>query len=160
MSPRNRGGKYHFRLHPRSRKCACQFLRETEPVKLECARETPAAWRQRRWSCGALKASFLLHTVFFKETGKFYTIMKYQCFSRSAFFSGIACLMKVRPLFKREFPRALMTWRTARARISNVKSPIDVNKHIRIDFRAVNVFLVNRVYHTVKTFQDMFCPTT
>ena len=32
MSPRYLGGNYRSRFHPRSRKCACQFLRETERV--------------------------------------------------------------------------------------------------------------------------------
>ena len=38
-------------------------------------------------------------------------------------FSGIFYMMKVWHLFRREFPRILMTWRTTRVRISNVKSP-------------------------------------
>ena len=33
MSPCYLGGKYHCRLHPGWRKCACQFFRETEHVK-------------------------------------------------------------------------------------------------------------------------------
>ena len=55
----------------------------------------------------------------------------------SMFFGGIACLIKVRPLFMREFPHTLMTWHTAGARISVVKSLIDVNKQICIDLRAL-----------------------
>ena len=43
------------------------------------------------------------------------------------FFNGIACLVKVWPLIKREFPRVPMTWRSARAR-ANFKCDVsDVN---------------------------------
>ena len=63
MSPCNHGGTYPCRLHPRSRKCACQFLWETDRVKSNCAREASASWRQQRWSHGVFKASFLLHVV-------------------------------------------------------------------------------------------------
>ena len=45
MSPRNLGGKYHSRLHTRSQKCACQFLRETERVKSNCARPASSVTR-------------------------------------------------------------------------------------------------------------------
>ena len=48
LPPRYLGGKYHSHLHTRSRKCACQFLRETERtrVKSNCARPVTSA------SCG------------------------------------------------------------------------------------------------------------
>ena len=45
MSPRYLGGKYRSCLHPQSWKCACQFLWETERVKLNCARP---AWSASR----------------------------------------------------------------------------------------------------------------
>ena len=72
------------------------------------------------------------------ENDKFYTTMIYLCFSRSVcFFDGIACLMKVWPLFKREFPRVPMTWRSARARANFKCDVVDVNKYFRTDFRGV-----------------------
>ena len=43
------------------------------------------------------------------------------------FFDGIACLMKIGPLFKREFSRVLMTWRSARARANFKCDVADVN---------------------------------
>ena len=45
MSPRYLGGKYRNRLHPRSRKCACLFLRETGCGKSNCARPASSASR-------------------------------------------------------------------------------------------------------------------
>ena len=75
MSPRYRGSKYRSRLHPRSRKCACQFfLRETGRVKSNCARPASSAKLQR-------------HTALSNENDKFYTTMIYPCFSRSVCFS-------------------------------------------------------------------------
>ena len=44
------------------------------------------------------------------------------------FFDGIACLTKVWPLFKREFPRVPRTWRSARARANFKCDVADVNK--------------------------------
>ena len=43
---------------PRSRKCACQFLQETERVKSNCARTGVICfpWRHRSWSCGVFKS--------------------------------------------------------------------------------------------------------
>ena len=45
MSPRYLGGNYRSRFHPRSRKCACQFLRETERVNSKGARAASSASR-------------------------------------------------------------------------------------------------------------------
>ena len=52
------------------------------------------------------------------------------------FFDEIACLMKVWPLFKREFPGVPMTWRSARARANFKRDVADVNKEIHTDFRG------------------------
>ena len=65
------------------------------------------------------------------------------------FFDGIACLMKVWPLFKREFPRVLMTWWSARARISNVTSQMLTQRSALIS-GVSNVFLVNVINRIVK----------
>ena len=55
MSPRNLGGKYHCRPHPRSRKFTRQFLREAERVN-----RTASEWRHRLMtvttSCGVFKS--------------------------------------------------------------------------------------------------------
>ena len=61
------------------------------------------------------------------------------------FFDGVACLIKVWPLFNRGFPRVPMTWRSARARISNVTS---ICKGAIL--RASNAFLVNVINHIMK----------
>ena len=53
MSPRNFGGKYGSRLHPRSRKCACQFFGgrpESCEIELRQAGVICFPWRQRSWS--------------------------------------------------------------------------------------------------------------
>ena len=89
MSPRYLGGKYRSCLQPRSRKCAYQFLRETERVKSNCAR--PASYASRGNNevdyAVCLKAEFQMHTVLSNENGKFNTSMIYSCFSRSVCFS-------------------------------------------------------------------------
>ena len=54
-----------------------------------------------------LKAEFQMHTALSNENGKFYDIYMLQ--QVGMFFDGIACLMKVWPLFKREFHRVPMT---------------------------------------------------
>ena len=94
MSPRCLGGKYRSRLHPRSRKCACQFLRETGRVKSNCARPTSSASRSDNEVDHAvcLKTEFHMHAALSNENGKFYTTMIYLYFSRLVcFFDGIAC---------------------------------------------------------------------
>ena len=89
MSPRYLGGKYRSRLHPRSRKCAWQFLRETERVKSNCARPASSTSRGDNGVDQAvcLKAEFQMHTAVANGNGKFYTTMVYPCFSRSVCFS-------------------------------------------------------------------------
>ena len=89
MSPRYLGCKYHSRLHPRSRKCACQFLREIERVKSNCPRPASSASRGNNDVDHAvcLKAEFHMHTVLSNVSGNFYTIMIYPCFRRSVCFS-------------------------------------------------------------------------
>ena len=92
MSPRYLGGKHRSRLHPWSRKCACQFLRETERVKSNCARPASSASRGDndvdRAVC--LKVEFQMHTALSNENGEFYTAMLYPCFSRSVCFSMVS----------------------------------------------------------------------
>ena len=89
MSPRYLGGKYRSRLHPRLRKCACQFLQDTEHVKSNCARLASFASHGDNAvdHVVCLKAEFQMLTVLSNENGKFYTIMIYPCFSRSVCFS-------------------------------------------------------------------------
>ena len=89
MSPRYLGGKYRCRLHPRSRKCACQFLWQIERVKSNCARPASSASHGDNDVDHAvcLKAEFPMHTGLSNENDKLYTIMIYPCFSRSVYFS-------------------------------------------------------------------------
>ena len=68
-----------------------------------------------------LKVEFQMHTVVSKKMAS-PTQLWYIRASAGRFFDGIACLMKVWPLFKREFPRVPIMWRSTRARISNMTS--------------------------------------
>ena len=56
-----------------------------------------------------------MHTLFPKNVLHNYDISVHR--QVGMFLNGVACLMKVRPLFKREFPCILMTWHTGRARM-------------------------------------------
>ena len=126
ISPRNLGGKYGCRPHPRWRKCTRQFFSGNQSVSIELHHSGVVACMATTSSIVVcLKARFLWHTVLSNENGEFYTYLHISLLEQVGMsFNGIAYMMKVYPLFKREFPRVLMTWRTARARISNVRSPM------------------------------------
>ena len=83
-------------------------------------------WRQRSWSCCVFKSWISdAHCPF---QWKWQVLHNYDIFvlqQVGMFFDGIACLMKVRPLFKRKFPRVPMTWRFARA-CANFKCDVAV----------------------------------
>ena len=86
-------------------------------------------WRQRSWSCGVFKSWISnAHCPF---QWKWQVLHNYDISvlqQVGMFFDGIACLMKVWPLFKREFPRVPMTWRSARASANFKCDVADVNK--------------------------------
>ena len=124
MSPRNLGGKYRCHPHSRWRKCTRQFFFSgTRACQSNCIRVASSlAWRQH---CGVFKSWIsVAHCPFQRKWRVLH--MRYISVLEQVgmYFNGIAYLMKVYLLFKREFPRVLMTWRTARARISNVRSPM------------------------------------
>ena len=57
MSPRNLGGKYRCRPHPRWRKCTRQFFPGTRACQSNYIRVASSlAWRQHRRSCGVFKS--------------------------------------------------------------------------------------------------------
>ena len=57
MSPRNLGGKFRCRPHPRWRKCTRQFFPGTRACQSNCMRVASSlAWRQHRRSCGVFKS--------------------------------------------------------------------------------------------------------
>ena len=125
MSPRNIGGKYRCRPHSRWRKCTRQFFLGSRAGQLNCIRMASSLGDNIIDHVVCLKAGFLWHTVLSNENDEFYTYNIYPYLHRSV------CLLMGSPtwwrftlLFKREFPRVLMMWRTARARISNVRSPM------------------------------------
>ena len=95
-------------------------------------------WRQRSWSCGVFQSWIL--DAHCPSQWKWQVLHNYDISMLQQvgmFFDGIACLMKVWPLFKREFPRAPMTWRSARARANFKCDVVDINKYFRTDFRGV-----------------------
>ena len=57
MSPRYHGDKYRSCLHPRLRKCACQFFAGDWACEIELCRTGFICfpWRQRSWSCGVFR---------------------------------------------------------------------------------------------------------
>ena len=80
-------------------------------------------WRQRSWLCGVfINWISDAHCPFQWKWQILHNYGISMLQQVSMFFNGIACLMKVWPLFKREFPHALMTWCSAHAQISNVTS--------------------------------------
>ena len=83
------------------------------------------AWRQHRRSCGVFKSWISVAHCPFQRKWRVLHIRYISVLEQVGMsFNGIAYLMKVYLLFKREFPRVLMTWHTARALISNVRSPM------------------------------------
>ena len=125
MSPRYLGGKYRSCLYPRSRKCACQFLRETGRVTSNCARRASSASRGDNEVDHAvcLKSEFEMHTALSNENGKFYTIMICPCFSRSVCFSmGSPAWLRVGLCSSGS--SLVSRWHDVHARISNGTSQI------------------------------------
>ena len=101
---------------------ACEIeLRQTGVIRFP--------WRRRSWSCGVFKSWIWdAHCPF---QWKWQVLHNYDIsvlHQVGLFFDGIACLMKVWPLFKREFPRVPTTWRSARARANFKYDIADVNK--------------------------------
>ena len=107
-----------------------------------------------------LKAEFLWHTVLSNENGEFYTYGIYPYLNRSV------CLLMVSPTWWRlsfcssgsSLVCSMMTWRTALARISNVRSPM-----LTMGFPLIsgpkNAFLWNLINHVTITFRDTFSST-
>ena len=126
MSPRDLGGKYRCRPHPRRRKWTRQFLFffvRSRACQSNCARVASSLCDNIVDHVVCLKAEFLWHTVFSNENGEFYTYDIYPYLNRSVcLLLGSPTWFRFTLLFKREFPRVLMTWHTAHVRISNVGS--------------------------------------
>ena len=86
MSPRNIGGKYRCRPHPRWRKCTHQFFFFPEPERVN---GTASERRHRLHGDNivdhvvCLKVEFLWHTVLSNENGEFYTYDIYPYLNRS-----------------------------------------------------------------------------
>ena len=88
---------------------ACEIeLRQTGVIRFP--------WRRRSWSCGVFKSWIWdAHCPFQWKWQVLHNYDISMLHQVGLFFDGIACLMKVWPLFKREFPRVPMTWRSAPA---------------------------------------------
>ena len=125
MSPRYLGVKYRSRLHPTVAKTPVSVFEKDWACEIEL-RQTGVncfAWWQRSWSCGVFKSWISNAHCPFQWKWQVLHIYDISVLQQvGMFFNGIACLVKVWPLFQREFPRVAMTWRSTRARISNVTS--------------------------------------
>ena len=127
-SPRNLGGKYRCRPHPRPRTCTRQFFAGTRACSSNCTRVASSLDDRDNMvdHVVCLKAEFLWHTVLSNENGEFYTYGIYPYLNRSV------CLLMGSPNWWRfsfcssgsSLVCSMMTWRTARVRTSNVRSPI------------------------------------
>ena len=125
MSPRNLG-KYRCRPTPGGESARASFFPGTRACESNCIRVASSlVWRQHRRSCGVFKSWISVAHCPFQRKWRVLHMWYISVLEQvGMYFNGIACLMKVYFLFKREFPRVLMTWRTARVRISNVRSPM------------------------------------
>ena len=98
MSPRNLGGKYRWRPHPRPRKFTCQFFCGKQSVLIEMHQSGVIAWRpwQHRRSCGVFESWIFAANCAFHRKWRvlhiwFISILKQVSMSSK----GIAHLMKV-----------------------------------------------------------------
>ena len=129
MSPRNLGGKYRCRPHPRSRKFTRQFFCGKQSVLIELHQSGVIAWWpwQHRRSCGVFKSWIsVAHCPFQRIWRVLHIWYVYPYLNRSV------CLLVGSPTWWRfsfcsngsSLVCSMMTWRTARVRISNVRSPM------------------------------------
>ena len=153
MSPRYLGGKYHSRLPPpQVAKMHVIVFAGDRACEIELYQTGVICfpWRQQSGSCGMFESWISdAHCPF---QWKWQVLHNYDISvlqQVSMFFDGIAYLMKVWPLFMREFPRVPMTWQSTHARISNVTSQMLAKRSALIS-GASNVFLVNVINHIVK----------
>ena len=123
MSPRNFGGKYRCRPQPPVAKVHAPVFPGNQSVSIELHQSGVIACMTT--SCGVFKSWISVAHCPFQRKWRVLHIRYISVLEQVGMsFNGIAYLMKVYLLFKREFPRVLMTWCTARARISNVRSPM------------------------------------
>ena len=98
MSPRNLGGKYRCRPHPRPRTCTRQFFCGKQSVLIELHQSGIIAWppRQHRRSCGVFKSwIFVAHCPFERKWRVLHTWYISVLEQVGMSFNGIAHLMKV-----------------------------------------------------------------
>ena len=98
MSPRNLGGKYRCRPHPRSRKFTCQFFLWNQGVLIELHQSGVIAWRpwQHRRSCGVLKGWISVAHCPFQRQWRVLHIWYISVLEQVGMsFNGIAHLMKI-----------------------------------------------------------------
>ena len=98
MSPRNLGGKYRCRPHPRWRKCTRQFFFPgSRACQSNCIRMASSLGDNIVDHVVFLKAEFLWHTVLSNENGEFYTYDIY------AYFNMSVCLLIGSPTWRFSF---------------------------------------------------------
>ena len=128
MSPRNLGGKYRCRSHPRPRTCTRQFFCGNQSMLIELHQSGAIAWRpwQHRRSCGVCKSWIYVAHCPFERKWRVLHMWYIPHVNRS-----VCILMGSHTWWRFSFCSSgsslvcsMMTWRTARARISNVWSPM------------------------------------
>ena len=100
MSPRNLGGKYSCRPHPRWRKCMRQvffgFFSGKHSVSIELRQSGVIAWRPHRRSCGVFKGWISVTHCPFQRKWRVLHIRYISVLEQvGVSFNGIAYLMKV-----------------------------------------------------------------
>ena len=95
MSPRNLGGNYRCRPHPRSRKCTRQFFVGSRAWSSNCSRVASSLDNSVVDHVVSLKVEILSHTVLSNETVEFYKTMIYPYLNRSV------CLLMGLPIWWR-----------------------------------------------------------
>ena len=131
MLPRNFEDKYHSRPHPLLMKCEARAI-SRDPVLMRAielrlyARLVSSAWWRRRLDQAVLFKSFI--SVTHRPSKRNWWIVQIYGIPMpeqvGVFFRGFARLMKVSHCSSGISLVIAMTWRTARARILNVKSPM------------------------------------
>ena len=131
MLPRNFEDKYHSRPHPLLMKCEARAI-SRDPVLMRAielrlyARLVSSAWWRRRLDHAVLFKSFIFVT-YCPPQWNWWIVQIYGIpmpEQVGIFFRGFARLMKVSHCPSGSSLVIAMTWRTARARILNVKFPM------------------------------------
>ena len=138
--------KYFSATTPIQKECfgQAQESHQRETINRTASRLASSTWRQRRRSCGVFKSRITIaHCPLYNNKWRDlhnYDISVIKEFGMAV--DWIAHFMMV--LFKRGFPRVLITWRTVPVWISNVKSliPTDLKAVKRVVWNIMRMHLI------------------